>query len=265
MIRLYALDCGSLSAWQYFAHEEEVDGMLLGIAAWFDGFCRAMKPTHVAACLDSASTRRTAIDPEYKLNRKVKAKPEAFIDQLRRMPDLIAELGITSLRYDGEEADDAIASVVATHASEDVEVIVCTSDKDLGALVSEHCKIYDPRPDAQGLCKYWDVAGITERMGVPPWRVADLLAMWGDTADNIAGIVGIGEKYAKASIQQTKSMAELFRKAAAGQLANLKPATQAKIAAGRDQFDHAMKLVAMRADLPVPEIDAFHFGKRAAA
>ncbi len=265
MTRLYALDCGSLSAWQYFAHEAEPDGMLIGIGNWYEEFCQAMQPTHLVACLDSASTRRSTIDPEYKLNRKIKPKDEAFIDQLRRMPDLLHELGITSLRYDGEEADDALASVVTTHASEDCEVIVCTSDKDLGALVSDHCKLYDPRPDAAGVCKYWDAAGIVERMGVPPWRVADLLAMWGDSSDNIAGIVGIGEKYAKAAIQQTKSMAELWRKAEAGTLANLKPGTQAKIAAGRAEFDHAMKLVAMRTDLPVPELESFRTQKREAA
>lgn len=265
MTRLYALDIGSLFAWQFFANEGEENGALRGIEAWFAGFRDTMQPTHIVACLDAGHARRAAIDPEYKLDRKTKDKPVGYIEQLREVPALLERLGIPSMRESGEEADDCIASVVRKHARPGVEVVVCSSDKDLSALVSECCTLYDPRPNKDGVCKFWDIAGVTERMGVPPWRVADLLAMMGDTADSIAGIKGIGEKRAKCAIRQTKSMNELFRKAVARQLTDLNESTQKTIAEGRAQFDHAMKLVEMRTDIEVPELDAFELRDAVAA
>jgi 5'-3' exonuclease len=73
--------------------------------------------------------------------------------------------------------------------------------------------------------------------------------MAGDSADNIPGITGIGKKYAAEAIRQTRSMRELFRRAAEGSLANLKPATQAKIAAGLAEYEASFKLVELRCDL----------------
>lgn len=254
MTRLYALDAGSLCAWMYYAHETEADGMLLGLYAWFGEFIDRMQPSHWVVCLDSVPTRRLAINSEYKIGRKAKPKPESFVDQLRRFPDFLAQHGIPSFRCEGEEADDCIASIVATHASEDCECWIVSSDKDLSQLVDDNVKLYDPRPTKDGDCRAWDRAGVVERMGVPPWRVADLLAMMGDSSDDIPGIAGIGKKYALAAIQQTKSMAELWRKAEVGQLANLKPVTQAKIALGREEFEASMQLVRLRTDIPVPSL-----------
>lgn len=266
MSRLWAIDLGSIAAWQFFAKEDDPEGMLDGVHNWFRYFIDHMKPDYVAVCFDAGHARRAAIDPEYKLNRKVKPAPEGYIEQLRQLPEVIDKLGLCAVRFSGEEADDAIASIATQHASAELEVIVCSSDKDLGALVTERVKLYDPRPDADGNCRYWDAAGVKERLGVPPWRVPDYLAMAGDSADNIAGIVGIGKKYALAAIQQTKSMAEVFRKASRGELQHLGAAAQAKIAAGKAQFDHAMQLVELRCDLPVPQdLDAFRVKRQEAA
>lgn len=265
MTRLYAIDMGSVFSWQYFANEGIENGALKGIEHWFGKFREQLQPTHIVACLDGGSDRRKAIDPEYKLNRKAKPKPEDYLEQLRWMPGTLAKLGIMTMMMGGEEADDCLASVVARHADPACEVIVCSSDKDLSALVSEHCQLYDPKPNAAGECRFWDTAGVIERMGVPPWRVADLLAMMGDSSDGIKGIKGIGKDRALCALRQTKSMAELFRKAAAGKLADLGPATQKRIAEGKPEYEHALKLVQLRTDIPTLELKDFELrGARAA-
>lgn len=265
MTRLYALDMGSLFAWQYFAHAEEVDGGLLGVNAWWLDFVHHLAPTHVVACLDAGHARRAAVDPEYKISRKTKPKDEVYIDQIRRLPETLTEIGIPWLRESGEEADDVIGSVVTQYASSECEVIVVSTDKDLSCLVGDHCRRYDPKPNKAGECLFYDVDAVTAKMGVPPWRLTDLLSIMGDSSDDIKGIVGIGEKQALAALQQTKSMSELFRKAAASALANLKPSSQAKIAAGRAEYEHARKLVELRCDIPIPALDTFALSKAVAA
>lgn len=266
MTRLYVADFGSLFGWKYFAHKDEEDGGLRGFEDWFRVFCREMTPTHFVCCFDAGHDRRKAIDPEYKIARKTKPKDEAMLDQLRRAPDFVASLGIPCLREGGEEADDIIASVVAQHASEDTEVVVVSSDKDLCAVVGEFCRLYDPRPGKDGECKFLDVDGVVRHLGVPPWRVADLLAVAGDSSDGIKGIKGIGTVQAVRAIQQTKSVAGLFRKAALGELVDLKPSTQRLFAEGREQFEHAMALVKLRVDVPVPRsMETFRLRKQVAA
>lgn len=253
MARLYVIDAGSLCAWQYFAHETEEDGMLVGVQHWLTRFRQHTEASHMVVCYDAGHDRRTAIDPEYKLARKTKPKPEAFIEQLRQAPDAISNTGVPGIRIGGEEADDVIASVVAAHSLGDTEIIVVSSDKDLSALVTDGVQRYDPKTE-----KFYDEAGVVEHMGVPPWRVCDLLAMAGDATDGIHGIKGIGEVRAKAAIRQTKSMTELFRKAETRTLADLSEKTQATIADGRQQYEAALKLTTLYRSLTVPvELDAF--------
>ncbi len=245
MSRIYALDMGSLCAWHYFAHPEEADGMLVALNVWLDEFTARFQPTHVVACFDGANNFRYKIDPEYKLNRKAKPKPEAFIEQLRKAPDLIAARGIHGVRVDTFEADDLLA-FCAARFSDEAEVIVVSEDKDLFCLIGDNVKQFAPRDG-----HFYDAAKVLEKMSFPAWRMTDFLAMVGDTSDNIKGIKGIGEVTAKYVVQHTKTMAEAFRKAAAGEFKDLKPATQKRIAEGKDEFDHALKLVSLRFDIGI--------------
>lgn len=247
---IWVLDMGSLLGWKFFSNPDEPEGALEGFAEWYYGWASSLSPTHAVACFDAGSERRRAIDSDYKLNRAAKPKPEGYIEQLRRAPEFVAALGIPCLRIAGEEADDIVASVV-TQMNQD-EITIVSSDKDLAQLVTEGVRLYDPKPTAGGEYRVWDHTTIRERIGVDPWRMADFLAMAGDTADNIPGIVGIGATYATVAINQTRSMAELFRKATAGTLESLKPATQKKIAEGRPQFEHCLSLVKLHCTLPVP-------------
>lgn len=266
MTRLYIADMGSLLAWKYFANPTEADAALVGFESWLGDFRQRMNPTHFVAAFDAGHDRRKAIHAEYKIARVAKPKDEAFVAQLRAAPEFVAKLGIATLRESGEEADDVIASVATRHVGPETECIIITSDKDLAVLVSERVQLYDPRPDANGECKFWDVAAVEAKFGVPPWRVADYLAMVGDKSDSIPGIHGIGPERAKVALRQTRSMGELFRKAAAGELKDLTTKTQATIAAGRADYELSLKLVQLRLDISVPAtLDAFALPRAEAA
>lgn len=259
MTRLYVADMGSLLAWKYFAAPDAADAALVGFEEWFHDFAHRMGPTHLACAFDAGNDRRRAIWPEYKLNRRTKPKDEAFVEQLRKAPAFVAnKMGLKTLWHTGEEADDVIASVATKFASADTEIIVVSNDKDLSMLVNERVQVYDPKPDAKGECRFFDAKAVEERFGVPPWRVADYLALVGDHADGIKGIKGIGKAHALAALQQTRSMGELFRKAAKGELKDLTRKTQSLFVEGRADYELSLKLVQLRLDIPVPDsLDAF--------
>ncbi len=255
---IYVIDAGSVAAWKFFSDPETPDGMLNGIKEWFDRFRDVIGDNHVVVCLDSASTRRKAIDPEYKLNRSSKPKPELFVDQLKRMPALWESMGVPTLRFDGEEADDVIASVVSSFDTKS-SVVVVSSDKDLMCLVDATRVVqYDPRPNKDGRNDIYDPAAVEAKLGVPPWRVVDFLSIAGDSSDGIRGIQGIGKTYALAAIRQTRSIGELFRKAKDGKLEGLKESTQKKISAGYGEYEASRKLVELRTDLEVPADPGFY-------
>jgi DNA polymerase-1 len=134
---------------------------------------------------------RTEILPELKANRT--PPPEDLIVQIPLIEELIRDLGIPLVSTDGYEADDTIAALGKRWLSEqpDSHVIVLSTDKDLLALVSERLYVYDPM--AQKLLKPEDVR---VKWGVDPDQISDLLALTGDSVDNISGVPGIGPKTA---------------------------------------------------------------------
>jgi 5'-3' exonuclease len=245
-MRLYAWDMGSMCAWAYFGGDTEAaDGMLHKLREYLYDFMERMQPTHMVMCFDSGNNFRQTIDPEYKAARRTKPKPENYVVQLRQAPDVVRELGLAVARVDTFEADDMLATVTTDFAGPDCQVVVCSRDKDCMALVGEHVQQFDPTDG-----RFYDEAAVLDKLGVPPHRVADFLAIAGDSSDGIRGIPGVGKVTALTALQQTRSMTELWRKATAGQLAGLKAATQQKLADGRAAYDEARKLVGLRYDVP---------------
>lgn len=259
MKRLYVCDMGSLCAWLYFSKPDDPNGMIDGLKAWFAELVRDLSAEYVVACLDGGSEARKAIDPEYKLNRTLKPKPESYVEQLRRVPETLDSIGVKWLRQSGHEADDLIASVVANvdfgpeKQVVEKQVVVVSTDKDMDCLVFGDTVVrYDPRPNKNGECVMYTTSDVIKKHGVAPYRITDLLAMAGDPSDGINGIEGIGKTYAAAAIKQISSMRELFRKAREGKLHDLSEKTQKKIADGEAQFWHCRRLVELREDLIEP-------------
>lgn len=261
-MRLYLLDCNGCGHWLFHSKRMDEQGNELDLAAatrqWWARFVAELGPTHVAAIFDGPNNWRVKEHTEYKSSRLAKAPDEEKKAALKTLPQTWRDLGVPVLCYDTFEADDAIASVVNQFASPECEVIMVTSDKDMMQLVAPCVKQYDPRPNKAGVCVFYDEAGVEEKLGVPPHRVVDLLALMGDAADDVPGCEGWGKVRAVNAIRQTNSAAELFRKAALGKLERIAANHQADLGGQRAAFDLSHKLASLRFDVPVPrDIEAY--------
>ena len=171
-------------------------GATLAFARMLLNVLRDRAPEYVAVAFDRPEpTFRHDLYPAYKANRD--AAPEDLVEQIPYMHRVIEVLRIPLLVQPGAEADDIIGTLAARAEAEGYEVVLVTADKDFAQLVSENVRIWDPMKDEE-----MGPAEIEAKWGVPPEKFVDIQALMGDTADNIPGVPGIGEKTAVALIQQ---------------------------------------------------------------
>ena len=169
------------------------------------------QPTHFVVTFDvSGSTSREEVFPEYKAHRP--KMDEDLASQLPFIDRACEALRLPVVSAQGYEADDVIATLTRQAVDRGFDVVIITSDKDLLQLVSEHVSVLAPGRDGKPEKRY-DREGVIEKMGVPPERVVDLLALVGDAVDNIPGVPGIGEKGARDLLQQFGSLDELLTRA----------------------------------------------------
>jgi DNA polymerase-1 len=169
------------------------------------------QPTHFVVTFDvSGSTSREEAFPEYKAHRP--KMDEDLASQLPFIDKACEVLRLPVVTARGFEADDVIATLARQAVERGFDVVIITSDKDLLQLVSDHVSVLAPGRDGKPEKRY-DRAGVIEKMGVPPERVVDLLALVGDAVDNIPGVPGIGDKGARDLIQQFGSLDELLARA----------------------------------------------------
>jgi DNA polymerase-1 len=164
---------------------------IYGVTAMLQKLVKEQKPSHLAVALDSKgpSFRKEMYDG-YKANRPP-APPDLSI-QIERLRDVIDAYAIPSFVESGIEADDLIASVVKRARAEGFFVVVVSADKDLLQLVEEGGVVmYD---SMRG--KVFGREETREKMGVYPEKVRDLLALMGDTSDNVPGVKSVGPKTA---------------------------------------------------------------------
>lgn len=171
-----------------------------------DDLNKADGPTHLAVILDKASTSfRNAIYADYKANRP--PPPEDLVPQFPLIRDATRAFSLACLEEDDIEADDLIASYARDATRRGWDVTIVSSDKDLMQLVG---RCAEPLDGFEGGCidmldtmknQRIDVAEVTEKFGVPPEKVGDVLALMGDSVDNIPGVFGVGPKTATKLIQ----------------------------------------------------------------
>jgi DNA polymerase I len=139
---------------------------------------------------------RLALHPEYKAHRE--EMPEALAKQLPVIKEMTRAMGLVGIEQDGVESDDLLASHAMTLSRRGDEVLIVSSDKDFAQIVGDRIRIMLPPPTANPKLgwRLMDAAGVVEKFGVPPARVADYLALVGDTSDNIPGLPGVGPKTA---------------------------------------------------------------------
>jgi DNA polymerase-1 len=153
------------------------------------------RPDYAAVVFDApGATFRDELYDRYKANRT--AMPGDLSAQIPWIHRVVAALRLHEICIPGVEADDVIGTLIDRLVGPELECVVVTGDKDLMQLVGPRVKLWDTMRD-----KWTDAAAVEARFGVPPERVVDVMALMGDSIDNIPGVSGIGEKTAVAVIQ----------------------------------------------------------------
>jgi DNA polymerase-1 len=167
---------------------------------------REEKPELVGVALDVGKTFRNEKFEDYKANRR--PMPEDLASQLPWIRRVLEAYRIPILELAGYEADDVLGSLSCRAAEDGYDVVLVSADKDLMQLVEPRVSLYHT-----GRNKLYGPQEVTEDFGVPPEKVVDVLALMGDSIDNIPGVPGIGEKGAKSLIQEYGSLDELLARA----------------------------------------------------
>ncbi len=208
-----------------------------------------LKPDLAAVIWDAGlPERRTQLQPQYKQHRD--EMPDELEAQQKPIREIVPLLGVASLSLENTEADDLIASYVIEARKEGVECVVATNDKDILQLVREGVSIYSTAKadvgEGNGGFKLLGVSEVQAKWGVHPEFIADVLALTGDSADNIPGVPGVGGKTAAKWINQYGSLDHILESN------QLDPKVREKVEASRELIVANRKMVALDLDLPLP-------------
>ncbi|HOV56636.1 MAG TPA: DNA polymerase I [Rhodanobacteraceae bacterium] len=167
----------------------EPTGALFGVVNMLRATLKA-RPDYVAFVTDAPGrTFRDDLYAEYKAHRP--PMPDELRSQVEPMLRIVAAQGFPILRVDGVEADDVIGTLARQAAAQGIDVVVSTSDKDMAQLVDRHVRLVNTMSNST-----LDEAGVVDKFGVRPDQIADLLALMGDSVDNIPGVDKCGPKTA---------------------------------------------------------------------
>ncbi|MBQ8957380.1 MAG: DNA polymerase I [Bacteroidales bacterium] len=167
------------------------------------------KPTHIGVAFDVAGTdQRQAEYGEYKANRE--KMPDDLRDTIPYIIRLIEAFNIPIYGVEGYEADDVIGTLSKKAEHQGLITYMMTPDKDFGQLVTDRVLLYKPAKFGEP-AQIWGPKEVCQRYGIQePKQLIDILGLWGDAADNIPGIPGIGEKTAAALVQKYGSVENLI-------------------------------------------------------
>lgn len=170
--------------------QEKIEQSVSSSLASFKRALRQHAPTHVMCAFESSGTTwRHEVNPDYKKGRP--AMPAELREIYAQCIDGLAQEGITSIRMDGMEADDIIASMAVRAASLDADVTILSTDTGQAQLLSERIRQYDHFRDEP-----ISPDRIRKRYAVEPRQLIDYYALVGDSSHSLSGVAGIGAKTA---------------------------------------------------------------------
>ncbi len=209
------------------------------------------QPQYIAASFDlRGTTFRSQIAADYKATRS--PMPGDLAEQVPWVHEACEALGVPILTLEGYEADDVIGTLAVKAGAHGMQAAIVTGDKDFFQLVGDDIKVYNPRDEGT----WYDAEGVLQKFGVRPSQVCDVLALMGDSIDNVKGVPGIGEKGARDLIATYGSLESLL--AHAGEVKQKK--YREGLLTYADQARQSRELVTIHTDVDVPfELERFTF------
>jgi len=220
--------------------------ILFGFTKYLLEMLEREKPTHVAVAFDPpGGTFRNEMYPAYKGTRP--PTPQLVIDALEPLTELVQAMNIPVLCIPGFEADDVLGSAATQFASGSLDAYMVTPDKDYGQLIGPHA--FQLKPGKSGAeAELVSAAALCEKWGISePRQVIDMLAICGDTADNVPGVKGVGEVGAAKLIAQYGTVENIY-----AHLAELTPRLQAQFEEARPHMALSKALVTIKTDMQLP-------------
>ncbi len=247
---LYLLDGYSLIYRSYFAfinrplrnpkgdNVSAFFGFFRTLLSFLDGYT----PRYLSVIMDSPSpTFRHEMYPQYKANRE--KAPEDLHAQVPLIEETLEKMHIGTIRRDGMEADDIMASLAEQCRREGRSCYIISGDKDLLQIVGDRIKVL--RPD-KGDYREIGLDDVREELGIRAEQVVDYLSLIGDQADNVPGVKGIGPKTAVKLLAKYESLEEIYDK-----LDECTKSERKKLEEGRDLAFLSRSLIVLKSDLPI--------------
>lgn len=253
MKRLFLIDGHSLIFKMYYAflrrpmiNSKGVDTSIpFGFTKYILELAAKEQATHMAIAFDPpGKTFRHEMFPEYKGTRS--ETPQAVIDALEPLIDICGALQIPVLMKSGFEADDVIGSFAKQQQRNGFTVYMVTVDKDYGQLLSDNIIQFKPGKSGSE-SELFTAEDLCGKFGISrPEQFIDILAIWGDTADNVPGVKGIGEVGAGKLISEYGSIDNIY-----ANIDNLKPRQKEAFEQARQSLALSRKLVTIKTDIPI--------------
>lgn len=204
---------------------------------------RELDPAYVAVTFDKdRQTFRMEMYDGYKATRK--PAPAELVPQFDLILEVMHVMGVAVYSLSGYEGDDVLGTLSARYEKE-LPVAIVTGDRDALQLASDRTTVYLTQKGISSMSEMTPKA-VEEKYGITPSQVIDMKALMGDTADNIPGVPGIGEKTALKLLAQYKTLDNLY-----AHVDEIKGAQGKKLAAGKDMAYLSYKLAAIKRDVPM--------------
>ena len=216
-MKLFLIDGHALIFKMYYAFlgrpmvnsKGEDTSIIFGFTKYLLELLQKEKPTHMAVCFDPpGGTFRNRLYPEYKANRP--ETPTLIVQALEPLSRIVRSMDIPVVMVNDYEADDVIGSLARKFSSSQMDVYMVTPDKDYGQLVSEHVFQYKPGKGG-GESEVLSQKEVCEKYGISSTsQVIDMLAICGDSADNVPGVSGVGPVGASKLLQKYGSVEGIY-------------------------------------------------------